>query len=256
MAPPNLPQPNLRRAFGGVWRLTWPRYAAPPHALTALGVIAALGLLTWVQARHAQADIVTWLSQSYLSFFVPLFAFVSAGGTLRDELKSSSTDYVLTRAIPRPAFVVFKFISHVAITEIEFLIAWAVIAGVGIALHIPTLGAALPTLLLGQSLLVLGFTAFGFLAAALTSRYIFVGLLYGSIVEIGVGQIPTQLNRLSMTHQVRQLLDPYLSHDAGAAVISSGAVVTSAVLLLITACALALAVAVFALRELNHSAES
>jgi hypothetical protein len=59
-----------------------------------------------------------------------------------------------------------------------------------------------------------------------------------------------------MTHQVRQLLDPYLSHDTGAAVISSGAVVTSAVLLLITACALALAVAVFALRELNHSAES
>src|SRR5436305_792065 len=54
------------------------------------------------------------------------------------------------------------------------------------------------------------FGGFGFLGGFLTSRYIIIGLAYGVVIEVGVGQIPTQLSKLSMTHQVQGMLQSLL----------------------------------------------
>jgi ABC-2 type transport system permease protein len=62
-----------------------------------------------------------------------------------------------------------------------------------------------PSLLLAQILAVTAFSALGFAFGAFTSRYLILGLFYAGIIEIGIGNIPTQLNRLSMTHHVRSI---------------------------------------------------
>jgi len=53
---------------------------------------------------------------------------------------------------------------------------------------------------------VTAFVAFGFICAALTSRWVVIGLIYGAIIEGGLGNAPLAINRLAMTHQTRVMV--------------------------------------------------
>jgi hypothetical protein len=120
------------------------------------------------------------------------------------------------------------------------------------------LAEAFPAFLGTQMLVVAAFAAFGFLSAVLTSRYIIVGLVYGAIIEVGVGQIPTQLNRLSMTHQVQSMLHRYMVNGVetippvsdGVPAPVAGVLATTALLVAFAVIMLAFAAAVFSFLEL------
>ena len=90
------------------------------------------------------------------------------------------------------------------------LFALAAIVAVGMVRGIPDVDAMLPRLLFAQLLTVTAFTAFGFFCATLTSRFLVIGLFYGGVVEVGIGNIPTQLSRLSLLQQVRSLIQPVM----------------------------------------------
>ena len=202
--------PNAGHAFGGVWRLTVCRFFAPMHWIVLAGLLVVLVLFSIPtspnQAAAAQG-FLPWVGGFYLTFLVPILAFLTAAGVMRDEMKGGTVDYVLTRPLGRPVFVLFKFLSHLACAQLDFLCAFAVVVGIGVYWEVPGLWAAGPLLLLAQAMVITAFSAFGFLGGVLTSRYVIVGLLYGGIVEIGLGRIPTQLSRLSMTRHVRTLWD-------------------------------------------------
>jgi ABC-2 type transport system permease protein len=244
--------PNSRHAFGGVWRLTFSRFLTARHAWT---VVALLTLLAVIAGAHLQDDrtwrFYNWVINDYLCFLVPILAFISGAGAMRDDLKPSSIDYVFTRPVRRTAFVGFRYLSHLACAQIDFLLALGVLAAVGKFKNVTELGSTVPILLLGQVLTIVAFTAFGFLCGMITSRYVVIGLLYGSLVEAGVGNIPTQINRLSMIHQVRSVVWPIV---AGLNKISvapgSGPWKTSGILLLFSALMLALTAVLFSQREL------
>ena len=246
--------PSLRHAFGGVWRLTFRRFLLPGRWIMVLVGLAVLTLLSFASGHRGggSGHYLGWVVGFYVTFLVPALAFIAAGGAMRDEMKSGTVDYVLTRPVRRPAFVVFKFISHTLCTQIDFLLALAVVLAIGAARGVPDLAAAAPMLLLGQALLIMAASAFGFLSGILTSRYVVIGLLYAGVIEVGVGQIPTQLSRLSMTRQIRDLLDP----AAGAAASVAATFGTVGLLLVFTGVALAAAAALFNLRELSAPNES
>ena len=207
---PSAARSRLFRAFGGVCRLTWPNALAPKHALLVLALLALLAVAGtgMVQSPHGARTYLRWMIESYFTLLVPLLAFVTAGGVVRDEMKPATLDYVLIRPLPRAAFVAFKYVAHLLVAQVEFLLGGMVLIVIGIVRHAPGVADAIPSLLLTEVCLVGGFTAFGFACGALTSRYVVVGLVYAAIVEGGIGQIPTQLSRLSMTHQARAALLP------------------------------------------------
>ena len=75
--------------------------------------LVLLTLLTFAIVRPGRVmPFSNWTAGFYLTFLVPLLAFLSGGGAMRDEMKPSSVDYVLTRPVRRTAFVVFRFLSH------------------------------------------------------------------------------------------------------------------------------------------------
>ena len=242
---------NLRHAFGGVWRLTLRRYLLPGRWVMVLVGLAVLTLLSFSLARGwSRSHYISWLVSFYVTFLVPSLAFIAAAGAMRDEMKSGTVDYVLTRPLPRLAFVVFKFCAHTVCAQIDFLVALVGVLAVGHLRGIPALADAAPQLLLGQVLLVTAASAFGFLCAIVTSRYIVLGLAYAGVVEAGLGQIPTQLSRLSLTRQIRDLLDP------ASGIVSVGATLgTVGFILIFTVGALAAAAALFHVRELGAPAE-
>ncbi len=246
--------PNLRHAFGGIWRLTLRRFLLPSRWLTLLIGLAVLALLAFAASRTGGGsdNYAGWVGNFFVTFLVPALAFVVAAGAMRDEMKPGTVDYVLTRPVPRPAFVVFKFVAHTLCEQIDFVIALVVVLAIGTARGVPDLGAAWPKLLLGQVLLVTAASAFGFLAGILTSRYVVIGIAYAGVIEVGLGQIPTQLSRLSLTRQIRDLLEP----AAGAAGSVAAAFGTVGLILIFTCAALAAAAVLFNLRELSAPNES
>lgn len=265
-APPRV-APHFGNALGGIWRLTLRRYLLPAHwiSLAALcGLLVITALPSTSTAAAAKTGYLPWVISFYLCVIVPAMAFISAAGAIRDEMKAGNVDYVFTRPISRPGFLLAKLLSQVACAQIDFLLSFATVVGVGLYREFPDLWSAVPALLGGQILLVVAFSAFGFLAGIVTQRFIVVGLVYGAVIEVGVGQIPTQISRLSMTHQIRALLQAHLIPDPAAAATTAGAAVTappSALLTILTVLAFAAvmwtaAAAIFSLLELSGPNEA
>jgi ABC-2 type transport system permease protein len=244
--------PNGRHAFGGVWRLTVRRHFLPGRWAMLLIGLAVLAVLCFAASHRSSAPhYLDWAGVFYVTFLVPALAFIGAAGAMRDEMKAGTVDYVFTRPIDRRAFVAGKFVAHTVCEQLDFLLALAVVVTVGVARGLPIPPTAIAGLLLGQALLVTAFSALGFLAGALTTRYIILGLAYAGIIEVGLGQIPTQISRLSLTRQVRDVLAP-----AGDAASLGATLGTAGTLLLFTAIALAAAAALFHHRELGASSET
>lgn len=246
--------PNVWHAFGGVWRLTARRFLARAQLLALLGLLLLLAVPS--VASSADGDVkfyFDWTARFYLTLLVPVLSFLAGAGAMREEMKAVTTDYVLTRPLRRPFFLLFKFFSQLACMQAAHALALGVLVGVGLYRDISPITAALPWLLLAQVLAVTAFTAFGFFCAVVSSRYIIIGFVYAGIVEAAIGNIPTQLNRLSMTHQLRMLLHPMLVMIDPELKFQQGVALSSAVLLAFAAVMLALAAAVFSLLELAGS---
>lgn len=203
--------PNAAHAFGGIWRLSIRRFFSPVRWLVFAGMLFLFVLFSFPAARNAEVaarDFLPWAAQFYVCFLVPVLAFLSAAGTVRDDLQAGSVDYLFTRPVRRPTFLVLRYVAHVICAQFDFLLSFGTIVAIGAYWNVPGLGAAIPVLLLGQILTVVAFSAFGFLCAMLTSRYVIVGLLYGGLIEVGLGNVPTQLSRFSMVRQSLSVMSP------------------------------------------------
>ncbi len=249
--------PNAVNAFGGVLRLTVRRHFTVGHMLVLAGMLVLLVLFSFPAAPSREAathGLIPWAGRFYVCFLAPILAFIAAAGVMRDDLQADAVDYIFTRPVRRSVYVLFRYVAHVACAQIDFLIALVAVLGIGVYREVPELWAAVPRLLLAQALVITAFSAFGFLCGMLTSRYVIVGLLYGAIIEVGVGNVPTQLNQLSMIRQVLGVLRPIVGGDegvGGAALASTFSTPTTIALLLAFAVAmLAATAAVFTMKEL------
>lgn len=247
--------PNNRHAFGGIWRLSIRRFFSPSRWLMLAGMLVLLVLFSIPAAgnrNEAARDFLPWAARFYICFLVPVMAFLSAAGTVRDDLQAGSVDYLFTRPVRRPVFLCLRYVAHVICTQIDFIFAFAVVIGIGAFHGVPGLWAAAPWLFLAQVLAILAFSGFGFLCAMLTSRYVIIGLLYGVFIEVGMGNVPTQLSHLSMGRQILSVLAPVLRGERGVgSLFESGlSAPGAAVLLFGTSLAmLGVAALVFGLRE-------
>ena len=241
--------PNQWHAFGGVWRLTFRRWLSLGHFLPMSGMLALLAIVAVPSIkRGASLDYFDWCGSFFLGVVVPILAFLSGAGAMRDDLKAGAVDYLFTRPVRRPAFIVFRYLSHLACVQLTYLFALGVLIAVGVYREVPELGAGLPLLALAQAITTAAFVALGFFCAALTARYLIIGLLYAGVIELGIGQIPTQLSHLSVTRQVRGMLEPITGFSENA--VGTGAFGTTISLLMVSAVFVALTAAIFSLKEL------
>lgn len=198
--------PNQARAFGGVWRLTAGRFLSRGHLLANAGLLALLILLSTTEATPTDADeYLEWIAGFYLKLAVPILAFLSGAGAMRDETKPGVVDYVFTRPIRRWAFVAFKYFAHTTCLVLAWLPAVAVLTFFAGQRDLASLGSTMTTVLFAQSLTIAGFVALGFFCSVLMTRYLIGGLLYAGLVEAGIGNIPAPLSRASMLRQVGEL---------------------------------------------------
>ncbi|MCF3650135.1 hypothetical protein [Synoicihabitans lomoniglobus] len=200
--------PRLAPALGGIWRLTWRRVFAPRRALGSGLLLVILGLLTYLfAARPEDHDYFEWVYGFMLLLVTPIVAFLAGAGAVREDLKSGAVDYVMTRSVSRPAYVIFKYVAQVICNLIAgwalvaFLLAVGGFAGQG------GLMSELSRLLVVVTGAITAFTALGFFCGTLTSRYMVLGLFYAGVIEAGLGNIPIQINALSIARHLRVFLE-------------------------------------------------
>lgn len=238
--------PSLARTFGGVWRLTYPNFFRGRHVLLLAALSAVLYLLT-VQnvGPHRIEALVAWTAEFYLRFLLPSVALLSAAGMMRDDMASVSVDYVLTRPVRRPIFVALRYASHMVCMQVSGLLPLAALVMAGAIRDVPV-SAILVPLIAAQVLTIAGFSALGVFFGAVTARYFPLAISYGLIVEIGVGNIPTQVSKLAMTHHV---IDLFAASTSGGGFDAGSFAATTGAILIFIVIALAGAIAVFSLRE-------
>lgn len=249
--------PNHRHAWGGVWRLTVARMLAPRQVLIFLILAALFAALSAANFRPRRpfGGFWDWMNAFYLSVLLPVLSFLSGAGAIRDDLKSNTVDYVFTRPVRRLWYVVFRFVAHLTCVQVGYLVLLGALCGIGYARAVPNLIDSLPALIAAQLGVVTAFVAFGFFAGTLSSRYLFIGLLYAGVVEAGLGVIPTQLSRLSITHIVRSMVQPFWYKPPP--VVAAAPVGESLILLLAFSTAMvAVAAAVFSRRQFTGEGNS
>ena len=213
--PPARLPPGFFGAWRGAWLLTWKAHLTwrrLPLRLAALLVLPALVFIT-TRSPHSQSRLEAnahtfyrWLVEFYIYIIVPLVCVRGCGALIRDELQADTLGFLITRPISRARLLLVKYLSQAVWLEILLLAETLLIFAVGAARQIPALGVLLPLVLAVQFLAIPAWGALGVLLGQMTTRYMAAALLYGGVVEMGIGRIPTNINTLSLLRHIKTLL--------------------------------------------------
>jgi ABC-2 type transport system permease protein len=242
--------PDLRHAIGGIWRISYRRVLSRGQLISLFWTTAILAGLTYVSTRTGnEASFYGWTIRIYLTTVIPILAFMGGAGAIREDMKPGGVDYLLTRPVPRPAFVAARFVSHLVCAQLTCLVPFAAVLGVGVVRGIDNLATAWPALWLAQVMALTAFMALGFLFGSISARFLILGVNYAAIIEVGLGRIPIQLSNLSVLRHVKSFLLP-LTPDVGATNLEpQSALTTVAFLTIFTVVWVAGAALIFSVQE-------
>jgi ABC-type transport system involved in multi-copper enzyme maturation permease subunit len=195
-----------------------------------------------------------WLVDFYFFIILPLGCVRATGGLVRDELQSDTLGFLLTRPVKRAALLLLKFVCEVAWLEILALAESLLLFGAGHLREIPSFGALIPLFLATQFLAVLAWSALGVFLGQVTKRYLALALIYGLVVELGIGAIPTNINSLSLMRHLQALLSHNNELQSLFQWSNTGTLFPAGMLLLATAIFLTAASVLFTFLE-YHSTE-
>lgn len=151
-----------------------------------------------------------WLVDIYFFIVLPLACVRGCGALTRDELQADTLGFLVTRPTSRAQLIITKYIAQLVWLQVLLLAETILLFGVGAGRQIPALGALLPLFLTAQLLAVTVWCALGTFLGQFTGRYMAIALVYGAIVEMGIGRIPTNINVLSVMRHLKIVL----SHNA------------------------------------------
>ena len=196
-----------------------------------------------------------WLIDFYFFMILPLNCVRMCGGLIRDELQADTLGFLTTRPLSRAKLLVLKYFSQTAWLQALVLVEALLLFAAGHLRQIPALGVLLPLFLTAQFLAVLAWSALGTFFGQLTKRYMALALVYGFVVEFGIGRIPTNINTLSLMRHFKTLLAQNPALQNTYQWISQGVPLSLTALALATALFLSLAALLFTVKEYHHSEE-
>lgn len=207
----NATLPSFFAAARGIWTLTWRAKLARKRIFLVIGSMTALPLLSAyigykIGFAVEEFHFHNFLVHLYLLWVVPLFCLSNFGSMIRDELQEDTMAFLITRPVSRAKLFLLKYLALAAWLQIivlgNVLAFWAV----GVWLGIPGAASLIALLAAVQFLAVLAFGALTSLIGLVTQKYLVAGIVYGFIVEFGIGQIPTNINVLSISRHLKTFL--------------------------------------------------
>jgi len=206
---PRIPshRPGPGRAMGAIWQLVW-RTRLTLRRLPKIAILTSSPAIL-VISTTSRGETGSYLSIAvnfYLLMVVPLVCLLNMASPVRDETERGTISYLATRPLPRSLFFLLLHGCHLLWLQIVFLATGLLLLASGFWIGIPSIASMIAPFLLAQAGAVIAYSGMSALAGLLTRRYLVIGLLYGAIIEFGVGEIPTNINALSMSHHVRVIV--------------------------------------------------
>jgi hypothetical protein len=196
-----------------------------------------------------------WLIDFYFFVILPLSCVGACGALIREELQNDTLGFLTTRPLTRAKLMIVKYLSQSAWLQIVVLVQALLLFGAGSLRQIPGLSTLLPMFLAIQFVAVFTWSALGALLGLVTKRYMAIALLYGFIVEMGIGRIPTNVNTLSMIRHFKSLLAQNAALQEVYEWPMRGVPFSLAALALGTVVFLSMAAFMFTFKEYHHNTE-
>jgi len=196
-----------------------------------------------------------WLIDFYFFIILPLTCVRGCGPLVRDELQADTLGFLITRPVGRARLLMVKYLSQVAWLEMLLLLETLLLFAAGAARQVPSLATLLPLMLGVQFLVVPAWSALGLFLGQITPRYMATALIYGLVVEMGIGRIPTNVNTVSIIRHLRSLLSHNTALHAVYAWPSDAAAPAICALVAASVIFLGMAALLFSAIEYHHAAE-
>jgi len=142
----------------------------------------------------------------YFFIVLPLNCVRMCGSVIRDELEADTLSFLTTRPLSRAKLLVIMFLSQTGWLQITMLIQTLLVFGTGWFREIPDLGSLFFLFLLAQIFAIWAWSGLGLFLGQVSKRFMALALLYGAVVEMGIGRIPTNINNLSLMVHLKTLL--------------------------------------------------
>ncbi|MCS1412022.1 MAG: hypothetical protein M2R45_05225 [Verrucomicrobia subdivision 3 bacterium] len=203
----NTPQPNCFAAARGLWTLTWRTKLTWKRLLPLIGNMAAIpAFASFVIEPGEVRNFYYILIDLYLFLVVPIFCLSNFGAMIRDELQGDTMTFLITRPVTRARVFLLKYVALTLWLQIIVFGNGVAFWAAGSFLRVPDIGSLITLLIMVQALAVVAFGALTSLIGLFTQKYLIAGVVYGFIVEFGIGQIPTNINVLSISRHLKTFM--------------------------------------------------
>ncbi len=142
----------------------------------------------------------------YFFVIIPFACLFNFGSMIRDELQDDTITFLVTRPVSRAKIFLLKYLTLMLWVQIILLGNGLAFFAAGIYLDIPNIASLISLIIMTQVVAAMAFGALSSLIGMVTQKYLIAGVFYGFLVEFGIGQIPTNINVLSITRHLRTLL--------------------------------------------------
>jgi ABC-type transport system involved in multi-copper enzyme maturation permease subunit len=205
--------------------------------------------------QHETKPYFRWLVDVYFLIFLPLFCLAVCGAMIRDELQADTLGFLVTRPLTRARLFVLKYLCHMTWLQIVIAVHCVLLFAVGNLRQVPGVNALFPLFFGVEILAVLAWSALSSLLGLINQKYMVLGLVYGFVVEMGIGRIPTNINSLSLTRHIKAILANSDTITQMYEWSSQGTLFSIGMMFLATVLFAGLAAALFTFREYHHAEE-
>jgi ABC-type transport system involved in multi-copper enzyme maturation permease subunit len=200
-------------------------------------------------------EFYRWVLVFYLQVALPLFCLAVLGDLIRSELQTNTLVFLTTRPLTRARLFLAKFVCELLWVELLAIVSTVLLLAVGLGLGIRDAASVAALFLLIQVLAVLAYGALSALFGMVHRRFLVLGAIYGLVVEVGIGQIPTNINNLSINRHLRTLLAHIPSFKESYDWLPEGTWKSVAILLLAPVALIGIAALLFTWREYHYNEE-
>ena len=249
--------PNFFGILAGIWKLTWKSQLTWKKIYGLFSNVLGLPLLSYFAfliGDHSNAFYM-FTVDFYILLVLPITCLTVFGGMVRDDLQEDTVCFLLTRPMKRWQFFLTKYLSHLAWTQITTALTLLAFALAGTLRGVDNVPSLIFALLMIQIPAIVVYGAISSLMGLTTKKYLVFGIIYGFVVEFGIGQIPTNINTLAMTNHLKSLLAKYPPLSEHLGVEPGSSLTAAAAIAAVTIVFLVISSVLFTMREYNHSDE-
>jgi len=162
--------------------------------------------------KEIRSDLKNWSEQLSIrcddpqKLALPLYCLAVCGAMIRDELQADTLAFLTTRPVGRAQLFLIKYGCQMIWLQAMVGVHGVLLFGVGWMRGVPGVESVWAPFFAAQIPAVLAWGALCAFLGLITRRYLVLGIVYGFVVELGLGHIPTNINSLSLTRHLQGLL--------------------------------------------------